>query len=261
MPNIVVLVKQVPDTWSERKLTEGDFVLDRDSADAVLDEINENAVEAALQLKEAHGGNVTVATIGPDRAVEALRKALSMGADDAVILSDEALAGSDAIQTAWALSTVIDAIGDVDLIVTGNASTDGGTGTVPAILGVYRSLPVLTHMRSIETDGTSVTGERETEDGVHQLKASLPAIVSVTEKANEPRFASLKGLRAAKTKPRPEPTPGDVAAEAEQVGLKNAATHVISASPKPEKSAGERITDEGDAGVKLAEFLKSNKFI
>src|SRR5699024_10925445 len=180
MPDIVVLVKQVPDTWSERKLTEGDFVLDRDSADAVLDEINENAVEAALQLKEAHGGNVTVATIGPDRAVEALRKALSMGADDAVILSDEALAGSDAIQTAWALSTVIDAIGDVDLIVTGNASTDGGTGTVPAILGVYRSLPVLTHMRSIETDGTSVTGERETEDGVHQLKASLPAIVSVT---------------------------------------------------------------------------------
>ncbi|HHU45300.1 MAG TPA: electron transfer flavoprotein subunit beta/FixA family protein [Actinomycetales bacterium] len=261
MPNIVVLVKQVPDTWSERKLTEGDFVLDRDSADAVLDEINENAVEAALQLKEAHGGNVTVATIGPDRAVEALRKALSMGADDAVILSDEALAGSDAIQTAWALSTVIDAIGDVDLIVTGNASTDGGTGTVPAILGVYRSLPVLTHMRSIETDGTSVTGERETEDGVHQLKASLPAIVSVTEKANEPRFASFKGIMAAKKKPVRELTLADVAAEAEQVGLENAATNVTSASPKPEKSAGERITDEGDAGVKLAEFLKSNKFI
>ena len=247
----VVLVKQVPDTWSERKLTEGDFVLDRDSADAVLDEINENAVEAALQLKEAHGGNVTVATIGPDRAVEALRKALSMGADDAVILSDEALAGSDAIQTAWALSTVIDAIGD----------TDGGTGTVPAILGVYRSLPVLTHMRSIETDGTSVTGERETEDGVHQLKASLPAIVSVTEKANEPRFASFKGIMAAKKKPVRELTLADVAAEAEQVGLENAATNVTSASPKPEKSAGERITDEGDAGVKLAEFLKSNKFI
>ena len=234
MPNIVVLVKQVPDTWSERKLSDDDFTLDRESADAVLDEINENAVEAALKLKEEHGGNVTVATIGPERAVEALRKALS---------------------------TVIDAIGDVDLIVTGNASTDGGTGTVPAILGVYRSLPVLTHMRSIETDGTSVTGERETEDGVHQLKASLPAIVSVTEKANEPRFASFKGIMAAKKKPVRELTLADVAAEAEQVGLENAATNVTSASPKPEKSAGERITDEGDAGVKLAELLKSTKYI
>lgn len=261
MPNIVVLVKQVPDTWSERKLSDDDFTLDRESADAVLDEINENAVEAALKLKEEHGGNVTVATIGPERAVEALRKALSMGADDAVILSDDALAGSDAVQTAWALSTVIDAIGDVDVIITGNASTDGGTGTVPAVLGVYRGLPVLTHMRSVAIDGSSVTGERETEDGVHQLKANLPAIVSVTEKANEPRFASFKGIMAAKKKPVRELTLADVAAEAEQVGLENAATSVTAATPKPPKSAGERINDEGDAGVKLAEFLKSQKFI
>ena len=165
------------------------------------------------------------------------------------------------MQTAWALSTVIDAIGDVDVIITGNASTDGGTGTVPAVLGVYRGLPVLTHMRSVAIDGSTVTGERETEDGVHQLKANLPAIVSVTEKANEPRFASFKGIMAAKKKPVRELTLADVAAEAEQVGLENAATSVTAATPKPPKSAGERINDEGDAGVKLAEFLKSQKFI
>lgn len=261
MPNIVVLVKQVPDTWSERKLTDDKYVLDRESADAILDEINENAVEAALQLKEAHGGNVTVATVGPDRAVEALRKALSMGADDAVILSDDAIEGSDAVQTAWALSNVIDTLGDVDLIVTGNASTDGGTGSVPSILGVYRGLPVLTHLRSVEIDGETITGEREVEDGVYQLKASLPAIVSVTEKANEPRFASFKGIMAAKKKPVTELSLADVEAEAEQLGLDNAATGVTGVSAKPEKSAGQRINDEGDGGAKLAEFLKTNKFI
>ena len=261
MPNIVVLVKQVPDTWSERKLTDDKFVLDRESADAVLDEINENAVEAALQLKEEHGGNVTVATVGPDRAIEALRKALSMGADDAVILSDDALEGSDAVQTAWALSNVIDTLEDVDLIVTGNASTDGGTASVPAILGVYRDLPVLTHLRSVAIDGDSITGEREVEDGIYQLKASLPAVVSVTEKANSQRFASFKGIMAAKKKPVTELTLDDVAAEAEQVGLENAATGVTGSTPKPAKTAGERINDEGDGGAKLAEYLKAQKFI
>lgn len=261
MPNIVVLVKQVPDTWSERKLSDDDFTLDRESADAVLDEINENAVEAALKLKEEHGGNVTVATIGPERAVEALRKALSMGADDAVILSDDALAGSDAVQTAWALSTVIDAIGDVDVIITGNASTDGGTGTVPAVLGVYRGLPVLTHMRSVAIDGSTVTGERETEDGVHQLKANLPAIVSVTEKANEPRFASFKGIMAAKKKPVEEWALADLGVDAGQVGLANSWTAVEQTTKRPPREQGTIVTDEGDGGSKLAEFLTTHKFV
>ncbi|APT90425.1 electron transfer flavoprotein subunit beta [Corynebacterium sphenisci DSM 44792] len=261
MPNIVVLVKQVPDTWSERKLSEDDYTLDRDSADAVLDEINENAVEAALELKEAHGGNVTVATVGPERAVESLRKALAMGADDAVILSDDAVAGSDAVQTAWALSNVLDAIGEFDVVIAGNASTDGGTGTVPAALGVYRGLPVLTHMRSVAIEGETITGERETEDGIYELKASLPAIVSVTEKANSPRFASFKGIMAAKKKPVRELTLADVAAEPEQLGVENSATNVTGVTPKPEKSAGEIVADDGAGADKIAEFLKTNKFI
>ena len=132
--NIVVLVKQVPDTWSERKLRDSDHTLDRESADAVLDEINERAVEEALLIKEAQGGEVTVAAMGPDRATDAIRKALSMGADKAIHLSDEALHGSDAVQTARALSKAIGTVDSVDLIIAGNEATDGRVGAVPAML-------------------------------------------------------------------------------------------------------------------------------
>src|SRR5256714_4398974 len=130
MPNIVVLVKQVPDTYSERKLTDGDHTLDRDSADAVLDEINERAVEEALQLKEAQGGEVTVLSVGPERAAEAIRKALSMGADKAVHVSDPALHGADVVQTANVLAAAIRRAGDVDLVIAGNESSyvSGGPG-------------------------------------------------------------------------------------------------------------------------------------
>src|SRR5690349_24551259 len=132
--NIVVLVKQVTDTYSERKLRD-DGVLDRDATDAVLDEINERAVEAALQLKEANDGSeVTVLTMGPDRATDAIRKALSMGADKAVHLSDEALHGSCAVQTTRALAKVIGTLGEVDLILAGNEASDGRTGAVPAMI-------------------------------------------------------------------------------------------------------------------------------
>src|ERR671917_219913 len=131
--NIVVLVKQVPDTYSERKLRDSDGVLDRDATDAVLDEINERAVEEALQLKEAHGGTVTVLAMGPQRATEAIRKALSMGADAAVHVSDEALAGSDAVGTARALAAAVRTVGDVDLVLAGNEASDGRSAAVPAM--------------------------------------------------------------------------------------------------------------------------------
>ena len=133
MSNIVVLVKQVPDTWSERKLNESDYTLDRESADAVLDEICENAVEAALQIKEAGGDyTVTVLAVGPERATEALRKALSLGCDEAIHVVDDALAGSDVLGTAWTLSQAINLVDDVELIITGNASTDGTAETLRA---------------------------------------------------------------------------------------------------------------------------------
>lgn len=138
MPNIVVLVKQVPDTYSERKLNDGDHTLDRDSADAVLDEINERAIEEALQIKEAHDGEVTVLSVGPDRATDAIRKALSMGADKAVHVVDDALHGADIIQTAKVLAAAIGTVEDVGLVIAGNEASDGGGGAVPAILAEDR---------------------------------------------------------------------------------------------------------------------------
>jgi electron transfer flavoprotein beta subunit len=258
---IVVLVKQVPDTYSERRLAESDYTLDREAGAAVLDEINERAVEAALQLKEAHGGEVTVVSMGPERASEAIRKALSMGADSAVHLTDKAVHGSDAVQTAKALAKVIDTVGQYDLVIAGNESSDGAVGAVPAMVAEVLGLPALTHARSITVDGQTISVERETDEGITGLKASLPAVVSVGEKINEPRYPSFKGIMAAKKKPVTTLTIRDASIDAGEVGLTNATTTVVEAAKKPPKSAGEKITDEGDGGVRIAQYLAAQKLI
>jgi len=259
--NIVVLIKQVPDTYSERKLR-SDGTVDRGTADAVLDEINERAVEAALQLKEAHDGSeVTVLTMGPDRATEAIRKALSMGADKAVHLSDEALAGSDAVQTARALAKAIGTVDGVDLVVAGNEASDGRAAAVPAMVADLLGLPALTHAREVTVDGSTVTVKRETDDGITTLTAELPAVVSVGEKINEPRYPSFKGIMAAKKKPVTTLSLADAGIDASEVGLANALTTVTSSQPKPPKSAGEKVVDEGDGGQKIAAYLVGQKLI
>jgi electron transfer flavoprotein beta subunit len=259
--NIVVLVKQVPDTYSERKLDGSDGTLDRDATDAVLDEINERAVEAALQLKEANDGSeVTVLTMGPDRATDAIRKALSMGADKAVHLSDEALRGSDAVQTARALAKAIGTV-EYDLVIAGNEASDGRSAAVPAMVADVLGLPALTHAREVTVEGSSVTVKRETDDGVTFLTADLPAVVSVGEKINEPRYPSFKGIMAAKKKPVATLSLADAGIDASEVGLANALTTVASSQPKPPKSAGEKVEDEGDGGSKIAAFLVSQKLI
>ncbi|MDX3656447.1 electron transfer flavoprotein subunit beta/FixA family protein [Streptomyces sp. ID05-26A] len=259
--NIVVLVKQVPDTWSERKLTDADHTLDRESADAVLDEINERAVEEALLLKEAHGGEVTVIAMGPDRATDAIRKALSMGADKAIHVSDEALHGSDSLATAKVLAKAIGTVENVDLVVAGNEATDGRAGAVPAIIAELLGLPQVTQLRKVTVEGSTIKGERETDEGVAFLEASLPAVVSVTEKINEPRYPSFKGIMAAKKKPVSTLTVADLGIDASEVGLSGAYTQVQEASPKPPRSAGQRVEDGGDGGSKIAEFLVGQKLI
>ena len=262
--NIFVLVKQVPDTYSERKLRD-DGVLDRDATDAVLDEINERAVEEALQIKEREGGEVTVLTMGPDRATDAIRKALSMGADKAVHLSDEALAGSDAMATAKvlaaAIKTAIGTVEGVDLVLAGNEASDGRGAAVPAMVADVLGWPAMTHVRELTVEGGAVTGRRETDDGVTVLNAELPVVVSVSEKINEPRYPSFKGIMAAKKKPVATLSLADVGVDAGEVGLANALTTVTSASPKPPKSAGEKVSDEGDGGEKIASFLVGQKLI
>jgi electron transfer flavoprotein beta subunit len=264
--NIVVLVKQVPDTYSERKLAESDHTLDRDASDAVIDEINERSVEAALQLKEAHGGEVTVVCMGPDRASDAIRKALSMGADKAVHLSDEALHGSDAVQTATALAALITAtVGapgeGYDLIIAGNEASDGRTGAVPAMVADLLGLPALTHAQELAVDDATVNVTRGTDEGITKLTAQLPAVVSVGEKLNEPRYPSFKGIMAAKKKPVQTLTLADAGIDPSRVGLANALSTVTEVTPKPPKAGGEKITDEGDGGERIAAFLVSQKII
>ncbi|MFI6096780.1 electron transfer flavoprotein subunit beta/FixA family protein [Lentzea sp. NPDC051213] len=259
--NIVVLVKQVPDTWSERKLTDADHTLDRESADAVLDEINERAVEEALLLQEAHGGEVTVIAMGPGRATDAIRKALSMGADKAIHVSDESLHGSDVLATAKVLAKAIGTVENVDLVIAGNEATDGRAGAVPAIVAELLGLPQVTQLRKVTVEGTTIKGERETDEGVAFLEATLPAVVSVTEKINEPRYPSFKGIMAAKKKPVSTLSVADLGIDASEVGLSGAWTQVLEASPKPPRSAGQRVEDGGDGGAKIAEFLVGQKLI
>jgi electron transfer flavoprotein beta subunit len=260
--NIVVLVKQVPDTYSERKLSDSDNTLDRESADAVLDEINERAIEQALQFKEATGdAEVTVLCMGPERATEAIRKALSMGADKAIHVSDESLHGSDVLQTAKVLTKAVGTVESVDLVITGNEATDGVSGAVPAVLAEMLGFPQLTHLRSVELDGQTIKAKRETEDGLTDLEAALPAVISVGEKINEPRYPSFKGIMAAKKKPVETLGVADLGLDASEMGLANAWTQVIEAAPKPPRQAGQRVEDEGEGGSKIAEYLVGQKLI
>ena len=266
MTNIVVLIKQVPDTWSERKLSDGDYTLDREAADAVLDEINERAVEEALLIREKEAaagieGSVTVLTAGPERATEAIRKALSMGADKAVHLKDDGLHGSCVVQTAWALARALGTIEGTELVIAGNEATDGSGGAVPAVIAEYLGLPQLTHVRKLSIEDGKITGERETDDGIFTLEASLPAVVSVNEKINEPRFPSFKGIMAAKKKEVTTLTLADIGVEPDEVGLANAGSKVLTANPKPPKTAGEKVSDEGDGGSKIAQYLVGQKII
>jgi electron transfer flavoprotein beta subunit len=261
MPNIVVLVKQVPDTYSERKLSDSDHTLDRDSADAVLDEINERAIEEALQIKEAQGGEVTVVSVGPDRATDAIRKALSMGADKAVHVLDDALHGADMLQTAKVLAAAIGTVEDVDLVIGGNEASDGTGGAIPAMIAELLGYPQLTHAREVTVEGSTVKVTRETEEGLTHLEANLPAVVSVSEKINEPRYPSFKGIMAAKKKPVETLGIADLGIDAGDVGLANAWSTVVEASPKPPREAGQRVEDEGDGGTKIAEYLVGQKLI
>ncbi|MFZ2511872.1 MAG: electron transfer flavoprotein subunit beta/FixA family protein [Gordonia sp. (in: high G+C Gram-positive bacteria)] len=261
MTNVVVLIKHVPDYTAEWKLSDDDYTLDRGAVDGIIDEINERAVEQALQITEANGGEVTIMSAGPEKTADAIRKALSMGADKAIHIQDDAIHGSDAVQTAYLLATALGTVDGVELVIAGNESSDGRAGAVPAMIAEYLDLPHVTHLRKLEVSGDSLTGERETDDGIYTVEASLPAIVSVNEKINEPRFPSFKGIMAAKKKVPTVLTVAELGIEDGVVGGGNSGSSVTGVTPKPPRSAGERITDEGDGGVKVVEYLAGQKII
>jgi len=261
---IAVCVKQVPDSWAEKKMVNGR--LDRESVDAVLNDLDEYAVEEALKIAEAHGGNegegaphsITVISMGPERATDAVRKALSMGANDAILITDAALAGADALTTSKVLAQVISA-GGFDLVICGTESTDARMSVVPAMLSARLGWAQATFASEVSVDpaASKVSITRVTEAGVDQISASLPAVVSVVEKINEPRYPSFKGIMAAKKKTIES---RDLAG----VGVSNdgAWSLVNDATPRPARAAGVKITDDSGSGAtSLVEFLAEKKLI
>jgi electron transfer flavoprotein beta subunit len=258
--NIVVLVKQVPDTEAERKLNPADNTVDRASVDPVINYIDEFAIEEGLQLKESQGGEVTIMTVGPERATESIRKALSMGADKAVHVTDEALHGSDAIQTA---KVIVKALGTIewDVVIAGSEATDSRSAIVPALVAEALGAPQLTQARKVTVDGSTVSIERVTDTGYDRVEGSTPAVISVVEKINDPRYPSFKGIMAAKSKPITVLSLAELGLDAGEVGLANAWTQVVSFENAPPRAAGQTVKDEGNGGAAIADYLASKKLI
>jgi len=257
---IAVCVKYVPDIQSDRQLVDGRTV--RDGGDGTLNELDENALEAALSLVEASGeGEVVVVTVGPDDAVDAVRKGLQMGADEAVHVLDDAVVGSDAIGTARVLAAALRHVGGVDLVVTGMAGLDGLTSLVPAALAALLDVPALPLAAHVAVDGTTVRVTRHLDHATEVLEAELPALVSVTDQANEPRYPNFKGIMAAKKKPVTTLTLGDLGLDAALVGAAGARTEVLEAAPRPAREDRVLIHDTGDAGVRLAAYLVENQLV
>jgi electron transfer flavoprotein beta subunit len=258
--NIVVLVKQVPDSGAERTLRESDHTVHRDVADNIINEMDDYAIEEALRLQEAYGGEVTVVTMGPQRAAESIRKALSMGPDKAVHIRDDALAGSCALATSAVLAAALRDLSP-DLVLCGAESTDGRVQAMPHMLSERLGVAALTGARKLTVDGSTLTVERQTDEGYEVVTAETPAVVSVWDTINEPRYPSFKGIMAAKKKPVTELSLADLGIEPSEVGAAGATSAVGDHRGRASDSAGQKITDEGDGGVKLVEFLASEKFV
>jgi electron transfer flavoprotein beta subunit len=264
---IIVLVKHVPDAQFDRHLTGEGNTADR--SESILSELDEYALEAALQLIEARGGEaagnkVIALSMGPAAAVNAVKKSLQIGATEGVHLSDEALAGSDAAATSLALAAAIRHLGadaPADLIVTGMASTDGETSLVPAQLAERLGLPQVTFAASLELDGGKLTARRDGDTHADTVEAELPAVVSVTDQINDPRYPNFKGIMAAKKKTITTLSLADIGVDAAQVGKSGSWTAVETAEARPPRTAGTIITDEGDAGIQLVEFLAAQKLL
>ncbi|MCX4910928.1 electron transfer flavoprotein subunit beta/FixA family protein [Streptomyces sp. NBC_00878] len=260
---IVVTVKYVPDATGDRHFAD-DLTVDRDDVDGLLSELDEYAVEQALQIAdEADDAEITVLTVGPEDAKDALRKALSMGADKAIHVEDDDLHGTDIIGTSLVLAKAIEKAG-YDLVISGMASTDGTAGVVPALLAERLGVPQVTLLSEVSVEGGpngTVKGRRDGDSASEQLEASLPAVVSVTDQSGEARYPSFKGIMAAKKKPVQSWDLEDLEIETDEVGLEGSWTKVDSATERPARTAGTIVKDEGEGGKQLAEFLAGQKFV
>ncbi|MCP2309020.1 electron transfer flavoprotein subunit beta/FixA family protein [Kitasatospora paracochleata] len=257
---IAVCVKYVPDATGDRRFAD-DTTTDREGVDGLLSELDEYGVEQALRIAEASGdAEVTVLTVGPDDAKDALRKALSMGADKAVHVNDDDIHGSDVIATSAIVAKALEQVG-FDLVVCGMASTDGTMGVLPALLAERLGVPQATLLSEVGVEGTTVKGRRDGDAASEQVEAQLPAVVSVTDQSGEARYPSFKGIMAAKKKPVQSLDLDDLGIDADAVGLAGAWTKVETVTARPPRSKGTIVTDEGEGGKQLAAFLAEQKFI
>jgi electron transfer flavoprotein beta subunit len=259
--NIVVCVKQVPDTTAKKQLGP-DFLLNRAELESVVNPFDEYALEEALRLREAHEGEVTVLTMGPVSAEDTMRKVLAMGADKGVLVSDPALHGSDWRATCRVLTRALATL-TFDVVLTGMESTDARSGLVPGGLAELLGLPLLTYAAKLEVSNGRARIDRQITGGFQSVEAPLPAVVSIVKGANEPRYPSLKGIMAAKRKEIQRLGLAELGIPADEVGLTGSKTPVTAASPRAEKSAGQVLRPETpeEAAVLIADFLQAGKFI
>ncbi|WP_411732603.1 electron transfer flavoprotein subunit beta/FixA family protein [Paeniglutamicibacter sp.] len=252
---IVVLIKQVPDTAEERRLSPDTGRVDREATDPVIDEITERALELALTLKDRDKSTeVVVATMGPAEASKAIRKALSMGADSGIHVLDDSLAGADMVLTAAALAAALRETG-ADLVIAGNESTDGRAGMIPAMIAEHLGLPLLGSLVSAEIGSDAVTGVRLSEVGTQDVTASYPAVLTVTERFEEARFPNFKGIMGAKRKPVATISASELGISAE------VRSTVLDLAQSPARTAGRKIVDDGNAAAELVDFLAARRLI
>ncbi|HVW88223.1 MAG TPA: electron transfer flavoprotein subunit beta/FixA family protein [Gaiellaceae bacterium] len=248
---LAVCVKAVPDASAGRRLDPATKRLDR-SGELAISDWDTYAVEEALKLKEAAGdGEVVVVSMGPERAMDALRKALAMGADRAVLVNDAALEGADLLATSKALAGVLEQEG-ADLVLFGQQSADGGGACLWAAVADRLRQPVVSQVSELAVDGSSLTGKRQTEFGYDTIRAPLPAVVAVADSINTPRYPSLKGIMGAKKKPQETVAP-PAAAES--------ATTVLALSPPPPRGEARKIEDGGSAAEQIVEFLAEKRLV
>lgn len=256
---IAVCVKQIPDPAEVGALDPETKTLKRDSK-LILDDSDAYGVEMALQLADKIGGEVVLVSMAPNNETNGLRTALAMGAESAVLVSDPALNGTDALGTAKVLAAAIKTV-NPDLILTATESTDGYTGTVPEQIAELMQWPSVTFAKSIVIDGTEVKVERQTEVGYDEVTCPTPCVVSVTAGVVEPRYPSFKGIMAAKSKPVTETSLADLGIEASSIGWAGARQEITDITDVPAREAGEIITDEGEAHQNIVDFLKEMKVI
>jgi electron transfer flavoprotein beta subunit len=257
---IVVCVKYVPDATGERHFS-SDNTVDRLGSDGLLSELDEYAVEEALQIRDGIDGEIVAVTMGPEAARAAVLKSLQMGVDAGVHVQDDAIHGSDSLGTSLILAKAIERQAP-DLVLCGMASTDGSMSVVPAMLAERLGLPQVTFASEVTVDGSTVRIRRDGDAATEVIEATLPLLLSVTDQCNEPRYPSFKGIMAAKKKPLETLSLADLGLSSSDVGLEAAWTRVASYSARPPRSAGTIVTDDGGSGaVELVGFLAGQKFI